>query len=314
MVASGDGSCDNMGARDVVGASVGSFEGSGGDGQHGDANSGECISGDGRTYRRGREWAGRVISGVALFGEALSTSFEGVSALAVPPSMQVPVMVVDRAESPSSTHDREGPSSTRDRVHDYELTVRETAIVVDDRRSARDAKEAATTFAGAATDEAPVAEPPPGRTRTGRDQSDDERPRARSLGPRPSSSMRCAACHHRAVPASRSCTSLLALGVGVVHGIGGPGGVLAVLPTLFIPGALGSSLYLGAFCLAATLTMATVAGVFGACTHRARLVSSRLPWVLQCASATTSVGVGVLWLWCSATGTLAEVLAAMGME
>ena len=77
---------------------------------------------------------------------------------------------------------------------------------------------------------------------------------------------------------------------------------------------LQPTLYLGAFCLAATLTMATVAGVFGACTHGARLVSSRLPWVLQCASATTSVGVGVLWLWCSATGTLAEVLAAMGME
>ena len=90
--------------------------------------------------------------------------------------------------------------------------------------------------------------------------------------------------------------------------------MLAVLPTLVIPGALGANLYLGAFCLSTILTMGTLALLFGGCTYRSRLVSPRLPALLQFASATGSVAIGVLWLVCSATGTLSEVLAAVGME
>lgn len=108
--------------------------------------------------------------------------------------------------------------------------------------------------------------------------------------------------------------SLLAVGVGVLHGLGGPGGVLAVLPTLFIPSVLGAALYLGAFCLSTTLTMAALASVYGACTHRSHAIKPGLPWVLQCASATISVCVGILWLMCSATGTLGDVLSSLGLE
>ena len=113
---------------------------------------------------------------------------------------------------------------------------------------------------------------------------------------------------------SRSTRLFLATGVGILHGMGGPGGVLAVLPTLAMPGALGASLYLAAFCLSTILTMGTLASCFGACTYRSRFVSPRLPSVLQCASATASVCIGALWLVCSATGTLEEMLAKVGME
>ncbi len=125
---------------------------------------------------------------------------------------------------------------------------------------------------------------------------------------------RASKCHKPACASRTRTPSLLALGTGIAHGMGGPGGVLAVLPTLLIPGALGSTLYLGGFCLSATLTMSAFASLYGACTYRSHLVSSRLPWVLQCVSASMSVAVGILWLVCSATGTLDEVLAAFGLE
>lgn len=122
---------------------------------------------------------------------------------------------------------------------------------------------------------------------------------------------RCARGRERS---SRTTTSLIALGVGILHGIGGPGGVLAVLPTLLMPGPLASVLYLGAFCFAATAVMGGVAGVYGACTYRSREVSPSLPWVLSAISASTSVLIGIVWLVCSATGTLKEVLMALGLE
>jgi hypothetical protein len=113
---------------------------------------------------------------------------------------------------------------------------------------------------------------------------------------------------------SRAQTSLIALGVGILHGIGGPGGVLAVLPTLLMPGPVSSVLYLFAFCFAATAVMGGVAGTYGACTYRSRDVSPNLPWVLSVISASTSVLIGLVWLVCSATGTLEQVLGSLGIE
>ena len=118
----------------------------------------------------------------------------------------------------------------------------------------------------------------------------------------------------RSVASSPFATSLVALGVGILHGIGGPGGVLAVLPTLLLPGALSSALYLGGFCVAATVTMGAVAGVYGACTFRSRDVSPNLPWILGFVSASSSVLIGVVWLICSATGTLDKLLEAIALE
>ena len=113
--------------------------------------------------------------------------------------------------------------------------------------------------------------------------------------------------------AHRATTALLALFVGILHGIGGPGGVLAVLPSLLIPGLLGSCLYLGAFCTMATLTMGIVAGAYGACTHGAGRGSPNTPWILGAVSASTSLLVGVVWLVGSATGTLGDVLGSIGL-
>ena len=119
----------------------------------------------------------------------------------------------------------------------------------------------------------------------------------------------------RARPRSHASASLLAVCVGVVHGMGAPGGILAVLPTLLMPGVAASCLYLGAFCASSTLVMGAVAGAYGACTHRAASNSSRLPSILAAVSATFSVLVGVLWLVCSAmgSGTLGRVLESFGL-
>ena len=139
---------------------------------------------------------------------------------------------------------------------------------------------------------------------------------ARSALPAEEPDSRARGCHcpcHRNM-SSRAKTSLIALVVGILHGIGGPGGVLAVLPTLLMPGLLASCLYLGAFCIFATLTMGAVAGVYGACTYRSKVVSPSLPWILQFVSASTSVFIGLVWLVCSATGTLSEVLEAVGID
>ena len=46
------------------------------------------VAGDSVGSSRGRVWADRVLSGVTLFSEALSTSIESVTELAVPPSLQ----------------------------------------------------------------------------------------------------------------------------------------------------------------------------------------------------------------------------------
>ena len=126
--------------------------------------------------------------------------------------------------------------------------------------------------------------------------------------------IRCVTCKRCHNMSARATTQLIALGVGILHGIGGPGGVLAVLPTLLIPGIIGSCLYLGGFCVSATLTMGIIAGVYGACTYRSRAVSPHLPWMLSVVSASTSMCIGVLWLVCSATGTLEDVLVAFGIE
>lgn len=201
-------------------------------------------------------------------------------------------------------------ASARDRVHEYELPV----LTVSDELAASsdggqtDLLDRAKLASAAALEH---------KERSSTLSCATESPHAASGGARGLRACTCA----RACTRSWSCASsrattpsLVALGVGVIHGIGGPGGVLAVLPTLFIPGLAGSCLYLGAFCASATLTMAVCAFTYGACTHRSRLISPQLPWVLQGASASISLCVGVLWLVCSATDSLEDVLAAMGME
>lgn len=212
---------------------------------------------------------------------------------------------------PLATTDGNQAPGKRDRVHEYELSLGGISVVGADadapaRRDSEGLDGAATNShlssdAEAGTSGAAASQratPPADHTPSHAPSHTHALPRA----------CRCQTRRTRWLP------SLLAVGVGVLHGIGGPGGVLAVLPTLLIPGALASCLYLGAFCVATTLVMGAVACAYGACTFRSHRVSPRMPWMLQLASATTSLAIGILWLVCTATGTLADVLGALGMS
>ena len=108
--------------------------------------------------------------------------------------------------------------------------------------------------------------------------------------------------------------TLVALAIGTLHGIGGPGGVLSVLPSLAIPGALGSCLYLFSFCASSTLAMGGFAALYGECTHRSQRLSEKLPWILAIFSSSTSVLVGIVWIICSALGALDQFLETLGLE
>mmetsp|Transcript_28046 Transcript_28046/g.85681 ORF Transcript_28046/g.85681 Transcript_28046/m.85681 type:complete len:364 (-) Transcript_28046:410-1501(-) len=115
---------------------------------------------------------------------------------------------------------------------------------------------------------------------------------------------------------SHSYEAIAALGVGIVHGVGGPGGVLGVLPSLLMPGLASSISYILSFCAAATVMMGATGFFCGLVSSRSaeRCHSPNLPWVMAAAAATLSVAVGIFWIVGSATGTLQDMLHSLGLE
>ena len=100
---------------------------------------------------------------------------------------------------------------------------------------------------------------------------------------------------------------LIALAVGLVHGIAGPGGILGVLPAVQLNDWSLSSAYLSAFCLSSVLAMGSFAAFYGEATARLSSGKERTKWVLLTFSAALSVVVGVLWLVLCSTGQLEAV-------
>ena len=100
---------------------------------------------------------------------------------------------------------------------------------------------------------------------------------------------------------------LIALAVGLVHGIAGPGGILGVLPAVQLNDWSLSSAYLSAFCLSSVLAMGSFAALYGEATARLSSGKERTKWVLLTFSAALSVVVGVLWLVLCSTGQLEAV-------
>ena len=98
---------------------------------------------------------------------------------------------------------------------------------------------------------------------------------------------------------------MLALMVGLVHGIAGPGGILGVLPAVALNDWLKSSSYLACFCITSIFTMGFFAAFYGAATSTdaARRVQF---WVLL-ASSLLSCVVGVTWLVLLRLGLLESV-------
>jgi len=103
--------------------------------------------------------------------------------------------------------------------------------------------------------------------------------------------------------ATQSCCSI---GVGVVHGIAGPGGVLGVLPAVALHDWTKSSFYLVAFCVASIFTMGAFAAIFGEVTRRLQDAFD-IRWYLLLASSSLSLIVGVVWLVLIYFGVLEDV-------
>eukprot|EP01062_Namystynia_karyoxenos_P068649 TRINITY_DN6353_c3_g1_i1.p1 TRINITY_DN6353_c3_g1~~TRINITY_DN6353_c3_g1_i1.p1 ORF type:complete len:334 (+),score=84.11 TRINITY_DN6353_c3_g1_i1:89-1090(+) len=101
---------------------------------------------------------------------------------------------------------------------------------------------------------------------------------------------RCPGCR-RLVP--KRLEGLLALGIGLVHGLAGPGGVLGVLPAVALRAWLPSTLYLGSFFVSSILTMGVFAASYGRLTELCG--GEVMQFRLSVLSALLSFAVGVVF-------------------
>ena len=88
---------------------------------------------------------------------------------------------------------------------------------------------------------------------------------------------------------------LIALAVGVVHGVAGPGGILGVIPAVHLQDWKLATVYLGTFCITSTLAMGSFAALYGSFSAKIS-DQTHLEYQLECFSAALSIIVGVLWL------------------
>jgi hypothetical protein len=102
-------------------------------------------------------------------------------------------------------------------------------------------------------------------------------------------------------PASQSA---LALCVGVLQGIAGPGGLLGVLPAVEMKEKWASVLYLLSFIVVSTLCMGVFAAMYGEATRRLGDISGTIEFCVNISSCALSVVVGTLWVVLSLMGKL----------
>lgn len=88
---------------------------------------------------------------------------------------------------------------------------------------------------------------------------------------------------------------LLALGVGIIHGVAGPGGILGVVPAIHLQDWKLAAVYLGTFCITSTLAMGSFAALYGSFSAKIS-DQTHLEFQLECFSAALSIIVGVIWL------------------
>lgn len=97
---------------------------------------------------------------------------------------------------------------------------------------------------------------------------------------------------------------VLAFMIGTLHGIAGPGAILGVLPAVEMHSLKSSSIYLGSFVIASTLSMGTFAALYGEATKRIGSTAESVDLGVKVFSASMSLMVGLLWLTLSAFGML----------
>ena len=112
---------------------------------------------------------------------------------------------------------------------------------------------------------------------------------------------------------------LLALLIGVVHGVSGPGGVLGVIPAVQIHNTAHGFLYLGIFCITSTFVMGVFACFYGMMSHtlsrKCTRSCSKYPYIttavcIELFSCFCSFFVGVLWIVLQATHKMDQIFGA----
>ena len=111
-------------------------------------------------------------------------------------------------------------------------------------------------------------------------------------------------CPSLSSPNGQKCMALI---VGIIHGIAGPGGILGVLPAVGLHDALKTWSYLGSFCISSILTMGIFAASYGEITGRLSADSSIIAFRLSIISSFFSIIVGILWIVLLALGRLQDV-------
>jgi len=86
---------------------------------------------------------------------------------------------------------------------------------------------------------------------------------------------------------------LVSFGVGIIHGIAGPGGILGVIPAIHL-GGVKAAFYLVSFCFTSVLVMALFAGCWGHTTSKLANTKS-LQFKMNIFSSFLSIAVGLLW-------------------
>jgi hypothetical protein len=90
-------------------------------------------------------------------------------------------------------------------------------------------------------------------------------------------------------------TKTMAIWVGIIHGLAGPGGVLGVIPAVQLHDLKLATIYLGCFCISSTFTMGIFAATYGICSAKLGQGTQR-GFQIECISACLSILVGVVWL------------------
>ena len=104
-------------------------------------------------------------------------------------------------------------------------------------------------------------------------------------------------------PITQRCISFC---IGILHGVAGPGAILGVLPAVEMQSLRASSIYLGSFIVASTLSMGTFAALYGELTKRLGSTAEFIELGLRVFSSSLSVIVGILWLVLSLMGKLED--------
>jgi ABC-type nickel/cobalt efflux system permease component RcnA len=95
---------------------------------------------------------------------------------------------------------------------------------------------------------------------------------------------------------------LLSFGIGITHGVAGPGGILGVLPAVEMQNWRSSVVYLSSFIITSTLAMGAFAALYGEVTKRIGATAESVELGLGLFSAVLSILVGSVWLTLSVLG------------